>query len=737
MPPTRGWDMGSRNRSIRFKIFLLLLLPLLSLSALWGFVLNLTMADARSLLRANTLHETLGVASADLGSQLQAERVRSAEALATRELTEVLGSQRSRTDQSVAEFQRAVSEAGDAVGDDLRVPLETLRTALDRLESIRAAIDRGGNPRLSGLNAYNRLLDALFLLSDDLVPASDLAIFQQASSLHTMSLAREYIAREHALVVGALADRRLSGAETAAFAEYAASRKFLHARGLAGLDVPLRRPYEELFASEPFVVFSAMETRIVRTGTPPAADAWRQTLDDLSSHLDDLGADAADTLAGRTSEATAGTMVKIGVAGGLGLIAVLASIIISVRFGRRLAGELGGLRSAAVELAQRRLPDIVARLRKGEDVDVRKEAKAIKVRGSAEITDVARAFGSVQRTAVRAAVGQAALRRGVGQVFLNLARRKQGLLHRQLGLLDRMQRRTHDPDRLEELFRLDHLTTRMRRHAESLIVLSGAAPGRAWRRPVPVIDVVRAAVAEVEDYTRVAVTSMPDGAIDGAAAADVTHLVAELVENATIYSPPDTMVQVRGDRVSNGYAIEVEDKGLGLSAAEYGRINALLAAPPEFDLADSDRLGLFVVAALARRHGIKVLLRRSPFGGTLAIVLVPRALMAETEGSAEPGEPARTREPGRTTQTGDGKAALPSRTRKKALAVVTSGTHAGLPRRVRQANLAPQLREQPEQEQQAERSPDEVRDLFSAFQRGTQRAREEASEEGPMSKGDA
>jgi signal transduction histidine kinase len=419
-------------------------------------------------------------------------------------------------------------------------------------------------------------------------------------------------------------------------------------------------------------------------------------------------------------------VVKIAIAGGVGLIAVLASIIISVRFGRRLAGELAGLRAAAVELSEQRLPDIMERLRKGEDVDVRKEAKAIKVSGSAEITDVARAFGSVQRTAVTAAVGQSALRNGVGVVFLNLARRKQGLLHRQLALLDGMQRRTHDPDRLEELFRLDHLTTRMRRHAESLMVLSGSAPARAWRKPVPVIDIVRAAVAEVEDYTRVNVETMPVSAFDGGAAADLTHLVAELVENATIYSPPDTPVKVRGDQVSNGYAIEIDDKGHGLSNAEYAAFNRLLTDPPEFDLADSDKLGLFVVGRLAERHGIKVLLRRSPFGGTTAIVLVPRALVTE-QTALSAGD------------SGDEMAALPSRTRKKALAVVTSGTHAGLPRRVRQANLTSKLKETPPEQppepepeqQQAERSPDEVRDLFSAFQRGTQRAREEASEEGP------
>ncbi|MEV4553343.1 sensor histidine kinase [Nonomuraea wenchangensis] len=704
----------------------MLLLPLLSLSALWGFVLNLTMGDAQSLLRGSTLYRTIGVASSDLSIQLQAERMRTAEALTTRELTDVLGAQRARTDRAVEDLRRAVAEAGGSAAADVSGPLSALWPALDRLGPVRADIDAGRGSRLAGLNAYNTIVDALFTVYARLLTVNDLAIVQQATAVQNMGLAREYIAREQALVLMGIGRPRLSGSEVSAFTEYAASRRFLHARGLAGLDVELRRPYERLFASDTFQTFIAMEARIAQTGTPPTnGAAWTDTLDKLSAQLDRDARIASEALAARTSDTASATVAQIAVAGGVGLIAVLASIIISVRFGRRLAGELGGLRAAAVELSERRLPDLVARLRKGEDVDVKKEAKAIKVSGSAEITDVARAFGSVQRTAVNAAVGQAALRRGVGQVFLNLARRKQGLLHRQLALLDGMQRRTHDPDKLEELFRLDHLTTRMRRHAESLIVLSGAAPGRAWRKPVPVIDIVRAAVAEVEDYTRVEVQAMPVSAFDGAAAADLTHLVAEVIENATIYSPPDTVVQVRGDQVSNGYAIEIEDKGLGLSTTEYAATNRMLANPPEFDLADSDRLGLFVVARLAERHGIKVMLRRSPFGGTVAIVLVPRSLVTEqsalTAGSG-----------------GEEMAAVPSRTRKKALAVVTSGTHKGLPRRVRQAGLSPRLAEAPKsppqppaEEKPAERSPDEVRDLFSAFQRGTQRAREEASEEGP------
>ncbi|MFE0075559.1 nitrate- and nitrite sensing domain-containing protein [Nonomuraea sp. NPDC059023] len=698
----------------------MLLLPLLSLSALWGFVLNLTVGDGQNLLRANTLYQTIGVTSTDLGLQLQAERTRSVAAATTRRLTEDLGEQRARTDTSVTRFQKAAVEAGDAVTEEMRPTLDALNAELARLGSIRSDIDTGNSSRLSGMNEYNRVLDALFRLYDHLVTVPDLALFQQASSLQSMGNARELIAREQALVGGAVISGDLSPAEVTAVTEYVASRKFMHARGLAGLDVSLRQPYEEVFGGEAFLNFSAAELSVVKTGRPPAdADEWNTAVTKLADQLDKIGASATGVIAERATDGATAIIVRIALAGGVGLVAVIASILISVRFGRRLAAELAGLRTAALDLAEVRLPRLVQRLRDGDEIDVKKEAKPLKVSGSAEITDVASAFGSVQRTAVEAAVGQATVRQGVSQVFLNLARRKQGLLHRQLSLLDAMQRRTHDPDRLDELFRLDHLTTRMRRHAEGLIILSGAAPGRAWRKPVPVLDIVRAAIAEVEDYARINVETMPGAALDGGAAADLTHLVAELVENASIYSSPETAVQVRGDLVSNGYVLEVEDRGLGLSPQEYAEINARLADPPEFDLADSDRLGLFVVARLAQRHGLQVTLRASPFSGTTAIVLIPKRLVTERE--ALP--PAPEEEP----------IELPSRSSKrpKPLAVVGQPND-GLPRRVRQANLPAQLSKPPDPPPPptTERSPDEVRDLFSAFQRGTQRAREEADNEG-------
>ncbi|WP_433370873.1 nitrate- and nitrite sensing domain-containing protein [Streptosporangium sp. CA-115845] len=809
---------------------MLLLLPLLSLSALWGFVLNLTVGDGITLLNANSIYQSVGVTSTDLGLQLQAERTQSSVAISSRVLTSGMGEQRSRTDRAVAAFRKATASE-DSGSPELRSSLGALLSQLDRLPNIRSGVDSGQQARLSVLSSYNRILDAVFLVYDQMAAVPDLSIFQQATAMQGMGNAYEMFARENALISGALIDYRLSEEERKAFGEYVTTRNFLHTKGVALLDPELGATYRDTFKSAAFEKFTDLEKAIVRsTGNrlPPEATRWKATANEMSAWLDRVNLAASKKLAERAQTAATGILLRIVIAGGVGLIAVVASIIISVRFGRRLAAELAGLRSAALELADVRLPRVVDRLRRGEEVDVRAEAPPIQAGGSTEVHDVAHAFGSVQRTAVEAAVGQANLRRGVSQVFVNLARRKQSLLHRQLTLLDSMQHRATDPDSLEDLFRLDHLTTRMRRHAEGLIILSGAAPGRSWRKPVPVVDVLRAAIAEVEDYTRVNVMPVADISLDGAAVADITHLVAELIENATIYSPPQTMVTVRGDVVANGFAVEVEDRGLGLGHMEYAAINERLANPPEFDLADSDRLGLFVVGQLASRHGIQVILRGSPFGGTTAIVLIPRTVIAQqgsplaltveqtsssTERAAErPGElfgssshdtfsppangngnglprrarpaspaqstaapslsvvtdlPARTRSAGQEgrpegtadQETGWGHALFaaspegaPQGTRETRRApelgddAPTRKTASqppmgpgGLPRRVRQANLAPQLRQEPEATEPAqpepgaepceERSPDEVRALFSAFQAGARRGREEQDDD--------
>jgi Histidine kinase-, DNA gyrase B-, and HSP90-like ATPase len=277
------------------------------------------------------------------------------------------------------------------------------------------------------------------------------------------------------------------------------------------------------------------------------------------------------------------------------------------------------------------LPRVVERLRLGEDVDVLAESPPPSASSIREISQIASSFATVQAAAFAAAVQQARLRRGISQVFLNISMRNQSLLHRQLGMLDGMERRTTDPAALADLFRLDHLTTRMRRHAEGLIILSGSTPGRGWRDPVPVVDVLRAAVAEVEDYVRVDVVSESPDLVAGFAVNDVIHLVAELVENATVFSPPNTRIEVRADRVGTGLVAEVEDRGLGLSPDEIDNINRRLASPSEFDLVNSEQLGLFVVSTLAVRHQIRVSLRRSAYGGTTAILLLPFGVIVREE----------------------------------------------------------------------------------------------------------
>ncbi|MGG7613701.1 sensor histidine kinase, partial [Streptomyces sp. ZG43] len=327
-----------------------------------------------------------------------------------------------------------------------------------------------------------------------------------------------------------------------------------------------------------------------------------------------------------------GVLVRAAATGVLGFAALALSLYLSVRIGRSLIRDLSRLRHQAHEASGVRLPSVQRRLAAGEQVDVDTEAPRLEYAKN-EIGQVGQALNTLQRAAVEGAVKQAQMRRGVSEVFVNLARRSQVLLHKQLTLLDTMERRTEDSEELADLFRLDHLTTRMRRHAEGLVILSGAAPSRQWRRPVQLMDVVRASVAEVEDYERIEVRRLPRIAVTGPAVADLTHLTAELLENATVFSPPHTAVQVHGESVANGFTLEIHDRGLGMAPDVLLDANLRLAETPDFELSDTDRLGLFVVSRLAQRQNIRVSLQKSPYGGTTAVVFIPDALLIETDES--------------------------------------------------------------------------------------------------------
>jgi signal transduction histidine kinase len=633
--------MALQNRTIRFKLYSLLSLPIVALIVLWTFITGHIVGELFDLRRATTLFEQVAAPAAVVADKVQQERQLSAIFLSgTAPDGGRLSAAREETDRSVVLFhQRATSQEGrSATGPDVVQSVAEFERELDRLSVIREDVDARTTGRLQAIQEYTDIQDALYQMSDQLVTVSDLTLYREAAGLQTIIRSRELLSQEDALLSGAIAQGSLSDEEQHAFAEMVSGRRLLLGRGLQALDEALRKPYDDLLASSDYKRFTTMENQVVsRGGRPEQAAAWQPLADTLGSRTDQLGASRAKLLNERTDAAASGVIAEIIIAGGLGLVAIIAAVVLSARLGRGLAQELADLRDAAQDLADVRLPRVVAKLRESEAVDVETEAPPIPVTGTTlEMQDVAQAFSTVRRTAVEAAVGQADLRKGISLVFRNLARRNQSLLHRQLTQLDSMQRKTSAPDALADLFRLDHLTTRMRRQAEGLIILSGAPAGRAWRKPVPMHDVVRGAVAEVEDYTRVAVLPMADASLVGTAVADVIHMLAELVENATVFSPPSTRVNIRGEQVGRGFAIEIEDRGLGMSEGDRAQVNLRLGNPPEFDLADSDRLGLFVVSQLAGRHKIKVTLRRSPYGGTTAVVLLPHSLIISTGQEALP-----------------------------------------------------------------------------------------------------
>ncbi len=332
-------------------------------------------------------------------------------------------------------------------------------------------------------------------------------------------------------------------------------------------------------------------------------------------------------------------LTRIALADTVGLAAILVAAAGMAWFARRLSRDVSSLESSARRFAEQQLPQLVERLRRGDEVGLESELSPSARVKITEIARAAAALASVQRTALTAAVTETNLRSGISQVFVSLARRSQSLLQRQLRLLDDLERKAVDPGALADLFPLDHLTTRMRRHAEGLIILSGAVPGRAWSSPVPVIDVIRGAIAEVEDYKRITVVTTSEDMVAGSAVADMIHLLAELIENAALFSPSGTRVEVKAERVGNGFAFEVEDRGLGIKSEELDVINLRLSSPADFDLANADQLGLFVVGKLAARHGVRVFLRPSPYGGTTAIVLLPSSMItpeAETPAGEQP-----------------------------------------------------------------------------------------------------
>ncbi|WP_308354955.1 nitrate- and nitrite sensing domain-containing protein [Streptomyces sp. MUM 203J] len=633
------------------------MVPVVSLLALWGFATVTTAQDVARLREAQLADERVGTPVADAVTALQEERRDALRGLAAPDATST-----AELDQSIRDTDTALGRlrlggrhtTADAGGLPAEVADRVRRFtgATRELEALRTQARTTGGSAQSRATAMKRLYDGYtttitegLAVSGALTALPDTQHGAHARVALEIAQARELLSREDALLTTAHLTGEFPADRHRAFTSAADARRTLLQSATADLPASARATGDALTTAETYRRLTAAEDRITaapagrRAATATPAASWDPVHSAVRTALTALETETRQASIGQDHPLAEAVLTPAGSAVLLGLAAVAASLVISVRIGRGLVIDLVGLRNSALGIAHRDLPRAMRRLRAGEEIDIDREAPPRRP-ATDEIGQVGQALSTVHRAALGAASERAELAGGISGVFVNLARRSQVLVHRQLTLLDSMERRADDPNELGDLFRLDHLTTRMRRHAESLIILSGAAPGRAWRTPVPLTNVVRAAVSEIEDYARVDVRPLPETAVVGGAVADLTHLLAELIENAAQFSPPHTKVRVSGEPVGNGYALEIEDRGLGMGKQALADANQRIAHSEDLDLFDSDRLGLFVVSRLSTRHEIKVQLRPSPYGGITAVVLLPTDLLQGALAAGAPEEAA-------------------------------------------------------------------------------------------------
>ncbi len=802
--------MRLRPRTIRTQLLALLLVPMISLAALWTYGSYTTLRGAIALTRINVTEHYYGNPAEDLIQALQDERLAAVEYDATSgsHAAAQWHSVQKLTDDKVAVMRDHLlkRERGSDLTADQNARAQEVLQALDTISGLRAEVQGGDINWFYVMTAYSDIIQPDFSLQSALTEQQSGEIARKGAVVVELGRARELLSEEDALVLGGHLEYGMTDPQYNQLIGDIDGRELLdsiYAPELPPSDTNKLRDFESgkvgwsLLSEETSA--RAASARTVQQAI--SVSQWRANAEIALQQLAEIDADAAEQVDDAAHDSGMSVLNRAALILLIGLIAVIASIASSWRIGRRIALRLTGLRDTAENLSRHRLPEMMRRLRDGDTVDdveawllpdppvdrgpegggakrgrplrrqLRNTRAAVPFAGFGEefnddeIGQVGRSFEVAQRAAVQAAVEQARLRRGVAAVFTTLARRSQVILHRQLGLLDTMERRAQDPAELADLFRLDHMTNRMRRQAEGLLIMSGLTPGRAWRRPVRMGEVVRAAVGEVEGYERIAVRRMPGVALVGAAVADVLHLLAELMENATAFSPPATEVVVSGQEVASGFTVEITDRGLGMNPERLDEANRAIEESAQrahgavgtaaIDLPESDRLGLFTVGRLSARHGVRVTLRRGATGGTVAVVLIPSALLSPPE----EGEPrvetpemaARAVPPGKGTHRAPTprSGAADTRGRQEVAESVRTPrrsetakrtTTAGLPKRVptrdrgdRTAVVPVTHAKAPAERQEGadrERSPEEARSVIAAYSRGLARGRAESAQEG-------
>ncbi|MFC3572155.1 nitrate- and nitrite sensing domain-containing protein [Streptomyces yaanensis] len=638
MPGTRDRRTRHRSaprRSLRFSFVLPFVVPAVCLTGLWGYTAA-GLVDEHIQLQADADRDSSVARPAQaVLSALQNERRLTAvrQAGRTSSARTDLDAARKKTDAAI----RAYRGSAGPDTSDLRRRAKSLDDALAALADRREAID---GRSLSAADAFQYFTDTItrgVSLVTAAVRSDDASLANGGAATASLVQITEMLSRQDALLSGALPSGRMPAVTRAQFAEYLALQREFRAGLTTGhLPAGTATGYARITDGAQWTTLGTIGDSMATakgTALPQRASSWPDAADGVLGDLRSLGAESlrglADDASGRADDLLLGML--------LGTAATLAALaggaVLALRARRATLGRLTELQSRTEELT-RTLPLLLARIERGERVD----PAVLAPQGHHATDELERLAGAIDRlgrVAADTAVRQSLGREGTEKVFAQLIRRTQILIHRLISLLDDLERKHEDSDLLKDIFKVDHLATRVRRHAENLVILSGSPPSRRMTAPVSLTDVMRSAVAETEQYTRVKVKNLPSDrrvALAGRAVADVTHLLAELIENGTSFSPPDTQVSVSATKVAKGLAIHVEDHGLGMPAEKMAYANELLAHPPKLDmtsLGEDPRLGHFVVARLAERHKIKVELRESVYGGTLVVVLLPSALLEE------------------------------------------------------------------------------------------------------------
>ncbi|MER5423803.1 sensor histidine kinase [Streptosporangium roseum] len=624
---------------MRPRLVALILLPTAAAVVLSGLQLTSSLASAgeyRKMTEVASLVEQLGTLSHEMAEERDLTAWYIADRRRPARLTRVK-QQREVVNQASAQVQKSI-ESLDR-GQASRVLTETAQVNrwLKGLPGLRRPMEGSVLPR-AALSIYSRMITDFITLHDDLGRSGgDERLIGDALALGALTRAKEQVAVQRGILLVGLQERKFDfddpaqflGAhqsqlnEVAAFRATAASgdiKRF--AEAISGEKIDRADSITALVRSR-MREFKPLPVR----GLNNWFSSSTATVDGMRAVERGLSA----AVVARSQEMESNEQRSAIISGAAILILLILILLITAWVAGTLVRPLRRLRSEALEVADSRLPETVRVLRESGDLAPNVEVPSIGVVSRDEIGEVARAFDEVHREAIRLAGDEARLRNNVNAMFVNLSRRTQSLVERQIDLIDDLEQGEQDDSRLASLFKLDHLATRMRRNSENLLVLAGQEQSRRWSEPVPLSDVVRASLSEVENYERVSLRVESGTSIIGSAVNDIVHLIAELVENAIFFSPQDTKITVSSNGNETGAIIlAVTDAGIGMSEEELAEANRRLAEPPAVDLSVSRRMGLFVVGRLAMRHGIRVQLRRPEAGGLSAVVLLPVQVVAQS-----------------------------------------------------------------------------------------------------------